>query len=264
MTINIYKAFTLIILTGLIFTNKEVIGQGVVPGVKAPVENSKRLPAKLTIEPVMKEFFDAPINTKRIEANVKEFTPSNSTPKTDCNIIIESHPETHMITQISTSVNKQSDEDTKKIYLLKEPVTLQNLKTYTGSPDNWKLLEEKIFSYPGMGGSRSLLTRKVWVIKGSDTTALNSPKEETYIYNTNMHLVQYTVGSETHSFQFDDHLNISTEKINYDDSKWQLLEYTYQYNGDNWSDWIKKEIFVTTPDQPRYLKTSITRKVTLQ
>ena len=265
MKIETNRNSVLSAITGILIASTclvaSVSAQVKIPGVVAPIENGKRLPAKLIVAPVVVEFFEAPINTRLIEANVKEYTPGSSSPESEYTLNIEVDAQAHTITEISTSVDKLENGNTKKIYLYNEPKKLESIKCYKGSPGNWVLEQEHIYTTAGMGGNRSLPTRKASVVMGQDTTILNSPSEETYVYDGHMHLYQYFTQDKSHTYQYNNEHDLSSEKITGEGASWKLLEYVYQYDNGLW---VKKEEFETSPDQPRYLKKTITRKITLQ
>ncbi|MBS0031804.1 hypothetical protein ACTJJ0_32730 [Chitinophaga sp. 22321] len=265
MKTNIHRIFTLLTTTGFITiycgVTSPVFAQGIVPGVVAPAETTKRLDARLIIDPVMREFFEAPINTRLIEASISQYIPGSTTPNANYNLSIEVDAAAHTITEISLPVNNPEGGATKKIYSYSEPAKLQSLKYYRGDKNNWNLQQEEIYTYPGMGGNRGLPMRKTRVIVGRDTTVVPVPNGETYVYDSHMQVVEYLGRNESYTCQYNKQHDLSAKKITATAGKWRLLEYVYQYEEGLW---IRKEEFETTPDQPRYLKTSTTRKITLQ
>lgn len=227
-----------------------------VPGVIEPAESVKRLPAKLILDPIMVEFFEAPINTKQIETHVTEYLPGSSAP-VEYNVSIKADKASGTITEIMTPVNNNS-KASRKIYQYADPKRLLGLETFSGNNSNWELVQEDIYSYPGMGGNKALPMRQTKTITGKDTISVKPEMDETYVYDSHMHMISCQTKEQTQENQYNKEHNLASSKITLADGQWRLLEYIYQYDD---GCWVKKEEYETTNDRSRYLKKSIERKL---
>lgn len=229
-----------------------------VPVAVEPSESVKRLPARLIVDPIMIEFFEAPINTKQIEARVTEYLSGSSTP-TESSFSIKVDKASGTITEITTPIGNNNGKPSRKLYQYSEPKRLLGLKTFTGNNGNWQLVQEEVYTYPGMGGNKSLPMRQTMKIVGKDTSFVKPEMEDTYVYDSHMHLISCQTKAQAQENQYDKEHNLATSKITSVNGQWQLLEYVYQYED---GCWVKKEEFETTTERPRYLKKSIERKLT--
>lgn len=258
MSVNLQTKFTICILFLFSITVTPVLSQVKVPGVVVPEETLKRLPARLIIDPIMMEFFEAPINTRQIEASVIEYFP-NKAIKDNYSILVQADKDSRTITEISKSVNSKNGNASKKIYQYSEPKRLLGLKYFKDNNGNWELQREDVYAYPGMGGNRVLPMRKTKKITGIDTVSVLQQPEETYVYDSHMNLIECITAGQTYKNQYNQQHNLSSSKIISDNGEWKLLEYQYQYENGYW---IKKEEYETTANQSRYLNKSIERKLT--
>ncbi|GEM_PF-6487163 len=258
MSIKLQTRFTICLLFLSTIVATPVLSQVKVPGVIAPEENIKRLPSRLIIDPIMMEYFEAPINTKQIESNVIEYLPGKVI-KDNYIISVLADKDSHSIVEISKPASRKGSNASKKIYEYNEPKRLLGLKYYKDNNGNWELQQEDIYTYPGMGGNRALPMRKTQKITGNDTIVISQPQEETYVYDSHMNLIEYTTDGQTYKNQYNEQHNLDSSKITSNDGKWKLLEYKYQYENGLW---IKKQEYETTANQSRFLKKSIERKLT--